>query len=230
MSRKQKLELTAIDRKSDYVGSVAADILGVFMIPGGSTLSTAIQNVFKKRLNTARIILAEEISNGNKDMSDAAELDEMAAIIYRYGRAAQEGAAQANLRLLAQVIAGKKSSKSLTADTFLYYADIISSLNPKEIKLLGIMVREKATTAYSASEALAKHFTEQESEEIFQSLLRTGLVVFYQEISVEDESDWKAERKYDSKLHTDYHLTSLVDDISNHLSFNETLEKEMSQE
>jgi hypothetical protein len=219
IKKKQKPEPSLIGQQAQYIGSIVADIMDAHFIPGGSTVSVAIQQVFKKRLDAAREILLQEIADGQIDMSDAGELEEIAAIIYRYGRAAQEGAAKANLRLLAQVIAGKNSSITLTADRFLYYADVISSLKVDEIKLLGIMVREKATTASQASEALKKLFSEQESEKIFQSLLRTGLIIFYQDISVEDETDWKAGRKYNSKLHTDYHLTSLMDDICKYVSF-----------
>lgn len=217
---KQKLEPLRMGRQPQYIGSVVADIMGAFMIPGGSTVSEAIQQVFKKRLDAAREILMEEIGNGYKDMSDAAKLEEVAAIIYRYGRAAQEGAARTNLRLLAQVIAGKNFSEAPAADKFLYYADILSSLKLEEIVLLGIMVREKASKAFTPSKASAGY------EESFQSLLRTGLVAFEQNISVEDETDWKAGQKYDSKLHTDYYLTSLMDDICKYISLDDALRKE----
>ncbi len=221
MSKKQKLELMA-GEQSQYIGSIAGDILGAF-IPVGNTLSTAIQQVFKKRLDAAREILLDEIGDGYKDMSDAAKLEEVAAIIYRYGRAAQEGAARINLRLLAQVIAGKNFSEAPAADKFLYYADIVSSLKAEEIKLLGIMVREKESKSFSTSNALEGY------EETLQSLIRTGLVAFYQEISVEDETDRKAGRKYDSKLYTSYHLTSLMDDICQYLSFDSALQKDSGE-
>jgi len=212
-----------VRKQTPYIGSIISDIMGYYMIPGGSTVSAMVQQVFKKRLDAAREILMEEMRNGDKDMWDAAELEEIAAIIYRYGRAAHEGVAKTNLRLLAQVIAGRNFSEPLTADKFLYYADILSSLKLEEITLLGIIVREKAYNAYGAATALKTHFSEQKSEEIFQSLLRTGLVVFYQSISVEDETDWKAGQRYNSQLHTDYHLTSLMEDICRHVSFEASL-------
>jgi len=229
MAIKQQQEITRIGQQPQYVASVVADIMGAFMIPGGSTMSAAIQHVFKKRLDTAREILLQEIKDGSKDMGDAAELEEVAAIIYRYGRAAQEGAASANLRLLAKVIAGQMQVSSLNANDFLYYADILSSLKAQEIQLLGIMMREGKTTSYSAREVLKKHFTYEETiEEIFQSLLRTGLVVFSQEITVEDQDDRKSSDRYKSALHTDYQLTGLMrDDVCKWVNFADIIEKEL---
>lgn len=230
MAVQQKQEITRIGQQPQYIGNVVADIMGAFMILGGSTVSAAIQHVFKKRLDTAREILLEEIKDGNKDMGDAAELEEIAAIIYRYGRAAQEGAARANLRLLAKVIAGQMQVSSLNANDFLYYADILSSLKAQEIQLLGIMVREGKTTSYSAKDILKQHFIYEETiEEIFQSLLRTGLVVFSQEITVEDQDDHKSTERYKSALHTGYQLTALMqDDVCKWVNFADLLEKEMN--
>lgn len=217
---KQKLELTETSMKPQYIGSVVSDIMGAFMIPGGSIVSEAIQQVFKKRLDAAREILLEEIGSGYKDMSDAAKLEEVAAIIYRYGRAAQEGAARVNLRLLSQVIANKKFSEEPAADKFLYYADILASLKLEEVTLLGIMIRERASKDFTSSKESTGY------EETVQSLLRTGLVAFEQSISVEDQTDWKSGQKYESKLHTGYYLTSLMDDVCNYISFDDALRKE----
>jgi hypothetical protein len=209
---------------------IATDILG--HVPVAGVFKVAIQKVFKKRLDAAREILLEEMKQGDKTLFDAAELEEVAATIYRYARAAQEGAARINLRLMAQVISGKNFSEMLTADKFLYYADIISSLRMEEIKLLGIMIREKATQANTASKALKEHFSEQESEEIFQSLLRTGLVIFSQEVTVEEaEYDRKMYNKdYKSNLYTDFHLTSLMNEICQLTSFKDALAKEYAND
>lgn len=229
MAAEQKQEITRIGQQPQYIGNVVADIMGAFMIPGGSTISAAIQHVFKKRLDTAREILLEEIKDGSKDMGDAAELEEVAAIIYRYGRAAQEGAARANLRLLAKVIARQIQISSLNANDFLYYADILSSLKAQEIQLLGIMVRENKTTAYCAQDVLKEHFIHEETiEEIFQSLLRTGLVVFSQNITVEDQDDHKSSSRYKSTLDTDYQLTALMqDDVCKWVNFAEVMKEEL---
>lgn len=118
---------------------VVSDVFG--HVPVVGVLKTVIQQVFKKRLQNARNILLDEMKSGSKDITDAAELEEVVAIIYRYGRAAQEGNARLNLRILAQIIAGQKQAGILKADEFLYYADIISSLRYEEIVLLGCVYK-----------------------------------------------------------------------------------------
>lgn len=115
----------------DFVSEIASAY-----IPGSGTL---IRRLFKKRLDAAREILLQEIHAGEKDVWEACEVDEVVAIVYRYMRAAQEGTAQVNLRLLARIIAGQKAAKALRADDFLYYADIIASLRHEEIIIIGTM-------------------------------------------------------------------------------------------
>ncbi len=120
-----------------YYSALIGDIAGAFDVFGGSVAGIAVQNLFKIRLSAAREILLLEISAGEKDIWEACEVDEVAAIVYRYMRAAQEGTARTNLRLLARIIAGQKAAKVLRADEFLYYADIIDSLRYEEIIVLG---------------------------------------------------------------------------------------------
>jgi hypothetical protein len=92
-------------------------------------------------MERAREILIDELSQGRTTIDDIAEADELAAILYRYGRAAQEGAARLNLRLMAKVIAGQKESRTLTANEFLYHAEILASLRREEIVLLSTLYR-----------------------------------------------------------------------------------------
>lgn len=101
----------------------------------------AFHELMEKRQRQGREILLEEIRSGNKDICDIHEVDEVVAITYRYMRAAQEGTAKANLRLLARIISGQNASGSLKASDFLYYADIIAALRHEEIALLGTMKR-----------------------------------------------------------------------------------------
>lgn len=131
-----------MSQPSQYLGALVGDIASAFQIPGGSVLGQCIQDLFKKRLETARNILLEEIRQGTKDVYEAHEVDDVVAIVYRYMRAAQEGSARTNLRLLARIIAGQKAEGSLKASDFLYYADIIGALRREEIILLGTYARE----------------------------------------------------------------------------------------
>jgi hypothetical protein len=204
--------------------TVIQEAFSCLQIPGGALASHLLKGAFEKKAAEAREILFDMMSYGaHPGLTE----DDAAYIIYRYLRAAQEGTARINLRLLAQVIAGKNMAETLTADKFLYYADIISSLKMEEIKLLGIMVRERKDSAYAAREALHRQFSEEKSQEIFQSLLRTGLVIFYQEVTVKENDDRKMfGKEYIGDLHTDYHLTSLMKDVCRLISFEEALQQE----
>lgn len=82
----------------------------------------------------------EELKSGARTL-DEADLPEAAAILFRYQRAAEEGAAKLNLRMLAAVFAGQAMHRSVAADDFLYLADILAPLKREEVILLGTMVR-----------------------------------------------------------------------------------------
>jgi hypothetical protein len=71
-------------------------------------------------------------------------------VVVRYLRAAREGAARLNLRLLAKAIAGKLQSGRLVADEFLQYAEALASLSRDEIIVIGTMYK-----MWAAHQALA---------------------------------------------------------------------------
>jgi len=96
--------------------------------------------LLRKRLERARDILLEELARGRIRVSEA-DFEDGLAITYRFLRAAQEGASRVNLRLLAQVIARQAWAGKMTADEFLYYADILGSLRRDEVLLIGCLYR-----------------------------------------------------------------------------------------
>jgi hypothetical protein len=89
----------------------------------------------------ARDILFEELRKANVSDAQAASEDDAIAVVIRYLRAAREGAARLNLRLLAKAIAGKVQSSRLIADEFLQYAEALASLSRDEIIVIGTMYR-----------------------------------------------------------------------------------------
>lgn len=123
--------------------AVVSDVCALFSKQGG-ILGTAIQILLEERLASARDILLEEIAAGEILPPDSIGRDDTVAAVYRYYRAAQEGAARINLRLLAQCIAGRVVHSKLRADEFLYYAEIIASLRRNEIILLASAIRHHA--------------------------------------------------------------------------------------
>ncbi len=175
-----------------------ADVVTAFASHGAGTISAvggvAIQKLMERRLNDARDILLDEVRSGDLNLSIARDLGESVAIGFRYARAAQEGTARLNLRLLAQVISGQAHLGNLVADEFLYWSDILASLRREEVILVatlhqcieridsgderGVIIQEPNTWK-CAREKLVPHLFE--SEELMRSVAgavtRTGLLV-----------------------------------------------------
>lgn len=84
--------------------------------------------------------MMEAIARGDVRFSES-DVEESVAIVYRYLRAAQEGAARTNLRLLADVFCGQARFGLVKADEFLYYADVLAPLRRDEILLTGCILR-----------------------------------------------------------------------------------------
>lgn len=131
----------------EVLSAFLGDSLSLINYPAAGTAATgaalALQRVMKRREDAAREVLQSELSKGNIGPLDAAAQDDAVAILFRYARAAQEGAARRNLRLLAQVIRGQLSLGNLVADEFLSYADVLASLRREEVTLLGVMARHR---------------------------------------------------------------------------------------
>jgi hypothetical protein len=95
---------------------------------------------FRRRAEQARDILFEELRRASLSEAQAASEDDAIAVIVRYLRAAREGAARLNLRLLAEAIAGKLRSGQLFADEFLQYAETLASLSRDEVVVIGTFI------------------------------------------------------------------------------------------
>lgn len=120
----------------DSLPAVVGDIFSCLSVPGGGAAGRALKALFKKRADSAREIMLAELSRGKVRFSET-DAEEAVAIVYRYLRAAQEGAGRVNLRLLAQVLSGQAHLGLIKADDFLYYADFLSPLRRDEILLAG---------------------------------------------------------------------------------------------
>jgi len=124
----------------DTLPAIVGDIFNIFTLPAGGVASEALKALFKKRSDAAREIMLYEISRGQIRFNQA-DMEESVAIVYRYLRAAQEGAARINLTLLAQVLSGQARLGLVKADDFLYYADILTPMLRDEILLIGCILR-----------------------------------------------------------------------------------------
>jgi hypothetical protein len=125
----------------EIIGAFISDAFELTGIHGGSVAGAAVGRYFRRRTEQARDILFEELRQANISDEQAASEDDAIAVIVRYLRAAREGAARLNLRLLAKAIAGKLRSGSLVADEFLQYAEALGSLSRDEIRVIGAMYR-----------------------------------------------------------------------------------------
>ena len=142
-------------------GFAAAGVAGV--------LGTALVDGWLSRCRErARKILIEEISSGNRPIVDAAELDAFVAITLRYDRAATEGSAHWKLRLMARVLDGQIAARSLVADEFCSFAELIASLREEEVIFAATVHRLEAGFEN------AKELNERLAEELVPRSLRNG--------------------------------------------------------
>lgn len=173
----------------------ASDLIDVAAFWGvhSDAAKAAVTRIWRHRHERARETLFTELQAGNISLIDAKHHDEFVAIWLRYSRAAHEGAAHTNLRLLARIIAGMLVHSELIADEFLYYADTLAGLRRPELMVLGVLHRHrkafeaeanapaspaKAPYARMAEELVPSVFSDANHlMAICNSLTRTGLVV-----------------------------------------------------
>jgi hypothetical protein len=134
----------------EIIGALVSDAFELSGTHGGSVAGAVIGRYFRRRGEQARDILFEELRRANISDAQAASEDDAIAVIVRYLRAAREGTARLNLRLLAKVIVGQVGSGRLVADEFLQYAEALASLSREEIMVIGTMYR-----MWAAHQALA---------------------------------------------------------------------------
>lgn len=171
--------------------------MAVSQIPGAAVVGLAFSEFQKRRETQARDILMKRVAEAEIDIAEAAEKDEMIGVIYAYMQAASKGAAQANLDLLSQAIAGEMKRDQIYPDKFLKYANILSSLTRDEIFIIGAYVRCRRAVLKEAegknevflggiyentwnrfvAELVPKSFaTDEHVKVILGGLVRTGLV------------------------------------------------------
>lgn len=120
--------------------AIVQDLIGLTNYSVGNIAGIALNALLQKRTSAARELLLAEIQRGDVTLAGA-EVEEVVAILYRFLRSAQEGAARRNLRLLAQVIAGQAKRAAISADEFLYYANLLEPLRRDEIVFFGTLIR-----------------------------------------------------------------------------------------
>jgi hypothetical protein len=116
--------------------------------------------------------------------------DPFIEIIYRFSKAAADGAARDNLRLLAQVIAGLKKNKALEPDKFRKWANTLEQLTRDELIVIGKSIALRRALGPDGTHLTPGEFWKQlratletsgyqpnEIEPLCASLGRTGLLL-----------------------------------------------------
>jgi len=116
--------------------ALLSDLWAVSGLPLGNIFGLAAENYMQERRHEARDILLEAFERGDCEF-DELDADPLISIFLRYGRAVEHGAANRNLRLMAQVIVGQKRNKALSGDAFNRWASILSDLTRDEILTAG---------------------------------------------------------------------------------------------
>ncbi|HJQ59866.1 MAG TPA: hypothetical protein VJ890_23360 [Vineibacter sp.] len=174
------------------IGSAVAALIAEVLTPktlaataGKATVKSILHRVMNRRLKQARAILIDELRAGRTLPQFVASEDDAVAIIYRYGRAATEGAAQRNLRLMARMIRASTATRPLYADDFLRYAPMIESLSREEILLTAEAYRQALAGETDPWHTAARELETRgvlranESHRLTQALVRTGMVTLH---------------------------------------------------
>jgi hypothetical protein len=145
-------------------------------------------------------MLLEEIRSANVDIEEACKRDEVVAMLVKFFQAMVQGPAFRNLRLIAQVLAGKSADAESRTDDFIMWADSIGSLTAEEIVFFvrlvegdkqasEEMLRERSLDSerkHSRATALSKKMlvgsgnicpTNDHYQMLGSALARTGLVI-----------------------------------------------------
>ncbi|WP_155903012.1 hypothetical protein [Marinobacter gelidimuriae] len=132
-----KIQSVGIGLTADILS--AADFGATNLVASlGNSLLT---NLFRERAEKAREIALNEMAKCERSEFDLASADQFVAIVYRYQRAALEGAAYLNLSILAKIMKGQTTEGSVYASEFGEFAEVVTSLKTKEIVYLGTLIR-----------------------------------------------------------------------------------------
>ncbi len=201
------------------IAAIARDCWSLAGLPGASTGGAALERLLGRRRRMAQEIFLHELRCGDRHLLGAEDVDEAAAMLFRYLRAAQEGTARLNLRLMAKIMRGLTAERPIYADQFLRYADLVASLTREEVILVATLYakakdlkdrpgRRQEALTLAKGELVPRVF---DSEDRFYAVMaaasRTGLVI---------TGGWSDQ----------FCTTPLMDDVARFVSFREALQEE----
>lgn len=136
-------------RMLSFGGALVGDIVST-LVPGGSLFSKLVDQHLAQKTQEAVEIALQELSRGNLEFGEE-DAQPFVAVLLRYSKAASEGAARRNLRLLMQIVVGLKRNKALREDAFRRWAGIVEHMTRDELMLVGQAIRLQAEIARGAS-------------------------------------------------------------------------------
>jgi len=154
-------------------------------------LSPALGRVMSWRLEEAADILDSELKQIKRRLARVGEVEEAAGMVLRYIRAAEEGTALINLRIMAKVIRGLAARSRAKAASFLRYADAVSALTVDEICVVTCLLektielaelglskdRDNKAWSHMIDDLVPRMYADQQQvAEILLAASRTGLV------------------------------------------------------
>jgi hypothetical protein len=177
-----------------WAAAIVGDVLSDWLkLPVSGFISKLGEKYLERKRKEAAEILIEEVAKGSPEPINftKADVDPLIEIIYRFLKAAADGAARENLRLLAQVIVGLKRNKALESDKFRKWANILEQLTRDELMVIGkaIALKRKMDAegvAVDSSADFSNHLRSELIRSGYQpaeigplraSLSRTGLLI-----------------------------------------------------
>jgi hypothetical protein len=123
----------------DNFADLAVELWAAAQVPASAQLGGALRKLLNWRLEDTQEILITELRQTKRRLSRVGEVDEAAAMVVRFIRAAREGTGRVNLRIMAQVIRGLSNRPRLRASDFLRFADAVANLTLEEITALATL-------------------------------------------------------------------------------------------
>lgn len=202
---------------------VMVDVLSCCGVPTATANHIYIKSR-KKLEQIGRDVILSEVEGGNfKNVGQ----DELVSVIERYMRCAIEGVAKRNLRLMAKIIRGMGDKNELTAQSFTKYSEALASLTEEEIRHLGHLCKSEVVSYEKNMKSTPPEMND--SERIYQSLLRTGLVCFESEVDAllkqsnlivgADEPDFSGSNAIRTRVTTVYRITPMMEEIVEYTKF-----------
>lgn len=116
----------------------------VFKAGATRVAEVSIRRIMGRRAEAARTILLEELRLGQSILPlDVPDVDEFVAILWRYLRAAEEGAARLNLQPHGQHDCRPDTLQRNSRRCFSQWAGVLGSLSQQEIVLIAAILRHQ---------------------------------------------------------------------------------------